>query len=160
MPVELHTTKARVVAAIDTAWRDFHGALAHLTPEETQTPGACGHWSVKDILGHIASWEARSLAALLSGMPEDPPDTDEFNRIEAARKSPLPLHSLFAELEGTHRALQSALADAPENLFEPGTPFRESLDANTFSHYIEHTAQIRIWANARRHSHPNAHPHR
>ena len=157
------TTRARVIAAIDAAWRDFRRSVQQLPPHDMETPGVCDRWSVKDLLGHITSWETRAATALLTGVPDDPgdpADVDEFNRAEAARKAPLTLRDIVVELESTHRALQSALADAPEGLFESGSRFRETLDANTFSHYVEHTAQIRTWAAVRRHPPPDAHPHR
>ena len=121
-----------------------------------ETPGVCGRWSIKDLLGHITSWETRAVTALLTGVPDQPGDVDGFNRTEAARKARLTLRDVVVDLESTHRALQSALADAPQSLFELGAPFRDSLDANTFSHYVEHTAQIRGWTTARRHSYPGA----
>ena len=155
MPARSETTKNRVTAAVDAAWRDFRRAVEQLPPHLLETPGVCGDWSVRDLLGHIASWESRAAAALLTGVPDPPDDIDEFNRTEAARKAPLAIRNVVAELESTHRALLSALTDAPEYLFEPGTPLRDSLDADTLLHYIEHTAQIRAWALARRHAHPD-----
>ena len=156
MPARSETTKTRVVAALDAAWRDFRRAAEAIPQHLVETPGACGDWSVKDLLGHVTSWEARAVTALLTGIPDVPDDTDEFNRAEAARKAPVTLRRLIVDLEDTHRALLSALADAPEPLFEPDSPFRGSLDADTFSHYVEHTAQIRAWAFSRRHSPPDA----
>ena len=159
MPTRSESTKTRVVAALDAAWRDFRRSIQQFAPHEMETPGVCGQWSIKDLLGHITSWETRAVTALLTGVPDVPGDVDEFNRTEAARKAPLTHRDIVVDLESTHRALQSALADAPESLFETGAPFRHSLDADTFSHYVEHTAQIRAWAAARRHAHPGTQPH-
>ena len=158
MATQNESKKIRVIAALEAAWRDFRRSVEQLPPHRLETPGVCGKWSVKDLLGHVTSWETRAIASLLSGVPDDPGDVDEHNLIEAARKAPLALRDILADLESTHRALQSALADAPDSFFEPGTPFRDSLDANTFSHYVEHTAQIRTWTVARRQAHPDAHP--
>ena len=157
MPARSEATKTCVTAAVDAAWRDFRRAVERLPPHLLETPGACGDWSVRDLLGHIASWESRAATAVLTSTPDPPDDTDEFNRSEAARKAPLTLRDVVAELESTHRALLSTLADAPESSFEPGTPLRNSLDADTVLHYIEHTAQIRAWAVARRHAQPDTH---
>ena len=155
MPARSETTKTRVTAAVDAAWRDFRRAVEQLPPHLLETPGVCGDWSVRDLLGHIASWESRAAATLLTGVPDPPDDTHEFNRTEAARKASLAIRNVVTELESTHRALLSTLADTPESSLEPGTPIRNSLDADTFLHYIEHTAQIRAWALARRHTHPD-----
>jgi len=160
MPARTESTKTRVIAALDAAWRDFRRSIEQIAAHEMETPGVCGEWSVKDLLGHVTSWETRAATALLTGVPDAPGNVGGFNSNEATRKAPLALRDIVVDLESTHRALQSALADAPQSLFEPGTPFRDSLDANTFSHYLEHTAQIRAWAAARRHSHPGTQPHR
>jgi hypothetical protein len=109
-----------------------------------------------DLLGHIASWEGRAVTALSTGTPDPGDDIEEFNTAETARRAALPRRDAAADAESAHRALRSALVHAPDGLFEPGTAVRGTLDACTFDHYVEHTAQIRAWAATRRHSLPDA----
>jgi len=150
MPAPGENTKTRVIAALEGAWRDFRRALEPLSASDMGVPDVCGPWSVKDLLGHVAAWEAHAVKTLLTGAPEPIADVDGFNHAEAQRRADLALRDVLVELESTHRALRSALADAPEGRLEPGSPVRDSLDADTVFHYLEHTAQIRAWSARRR----------
>lgn len=146
--------KPRVVSAILSAWRDLRQALSQFPTHEIETPGVCGEWSAKDVLGHITSWDTKAVSALLTGTGDNLGDIEAFEAKEAARKTGMTLRELVADAESTHRALRSALSDAPEHLFKSGSLFRESLDSMTYFHYIEHTAQIRAWTAAHRHDLP------
>jgi len=39
-------------------------AIAGLTDEQLTTPGVTGHWSVRDLMAHVAAWEEEALHAL------------------------------------------------------------------------------------------------
>ncbi|MFN8633913.1 MAG: maleylpyruvate isomerase N-terminal domain-containing protein [Chloroflexota bacterium] len=59
-----------------TAW--LHDELAALTPERWETPGACGVWSVAEVVAHL-DWGARvyadAIQRALAGISEPPPDS-------------------------------------------------------------------------------------
>ena len=48
---------------VDGGWRRFMDACEHLPNEAGQRPGVAGEWSVKDLVSHVATWEAESVAA-------------------------------------------------------------------------------------------------
>ena len=146
-------SKEQITAAIDDSWRDFKSALEPLTTEEMTVPGASGEWSVKDLMGHISSWETALTRSLLAGgvaaPPGSDPTADAFNDREVARKSTFSVARIVTELDAAHRALRLALDDAPDSLFESDTSMRERIDRETALHYYEHAAEIRSWAQTR-----------
>ena len=75
-------TKRLVILAIDDAWRRFRDSFNELRSEDILEPGACGDWSVNEVLWHISAWESLLMEAL--DTPDDgydypEPDPDDFN---------------------------------------------------------------------------------
>ncbi len=138
--------KEEVRAAVDDSWRWFKRALEPLTTADMEVAGVCGEWSVKDILGHIATWEAQVTAALFDGAPGSVgADPDAFNAAERDRLAGLSVPEMVTRLDETHRALGRALEDAGEEVFAPGHVLRSEIDSGTVLHYEEHGNQVRSW---------------
>lgn len=71
-----------------------------------------GDWSVKDLIGHLASWEQRSLPWLQSADASDPrsfPPTDEFNAEEVERRRSWALHEVREEALRVHQQLVESI---------------------------------------------------
>ena len=62
------TTKAELMADIETGWSDLMAALKRLSAEQLITPRDDHGWAVKDHLVHLAAWE-RSVVYMLEGRP-------------------------------------------------------------------------------------------
>lgn len=138
--------KEQLRAAVDDSWRSFRQALEPLTAADMEVPGACGDWSVKEVLTHIAAWESRVTAALLDGIPiPDPDDLDAFNEAERRRQADMSVAETSIHLDATHRALREAIKSSPPEVFASGCPMRRQLDAGTVLHYDEHADGIRTW---------------
>ena len=56
--------KERLFQRIDSAWRALQDSFAGLSDEDLLKPGVTGHWSVRDLLSHVATWEEEALKAL------------------------------------------------------------------------------------------------
>ena len=56
MPPE--KTKALIIEKLTTERKRLEQNLARLSPQQMQLAGVVGAWSVKDILAHLADWEA------------------------------------------------------------------------------------------------------
>ena len=142
------TTKRLIILAIDDAWRRLRSSFNELRSEDASTPGACGDWSVNEILWHISAWERLLMTALKTpddGYDYPEPDVDEFNAkvvSEMLGRSP---RQIIERLESTHRRLRDALANAPTSHFRQDHPRRRLIDEWTFLHYEEHAAQIAGW---------------
>ena len=137
--------KSLVVLAIDSAWRDLRGALESATASELDKPGVYGQWSLKTLLGHIASWDERVCGLLLGSKPWCNDDRDRLNLNDARKTSVLSSGQVLRDLEERHRTLREAMRTANDSLFERDSPIREIIDCNTIYHYLEHGAQIKAW---------------
>lgn len=58
------TQQERTVREIDEAWGELQKALAHVSPERVEKPGVVESWTVKDLIGHITTWEAEAMKSL------------------------------------------------------------------------------------------------
>lgn len=138
--------KEQVRAAVDDAWRSFKRTLEPLTSEDMEVPGACGDWSVKDVMTHIAAWETRATASLIAGLPgPEPEHSDAFDEAERQRYKDMDVAETTTRLEATHRALRDAIDASSPELFTSGSPLRRELDDGTVLHYDEHADGIRVW---------------
>jgi uncharacterized protein (TIGR03083 family) len=123
------------------------------------TPGACGVWSVKDILAHLASYEhvlVDVLNTFLGGGPTlylarwgEP--GGGFNDAEVEARRAKTVAEVLAEFNDTHaRTMELVARIAPETLREAGTlPWYGSEYAlddfivyTYYGHKREHAAQI------------------
>jgi len=129
-------------------------------PEEAwETAGACGTWSVKDIIAHLASYEqvlVDVLTAFLDAGPTPALNTfteqgDQFNDIEVSRRKARTMQDVLAEFNDTHTQVMSLIAHIPsERLREVGTlpwyGMNYALDDVIvymyYGHKREHSAQI------------------
>ena len=141
--------------------------LALIGDADVAQSGVCGHWSIKDVIAHLTSWEERTLRWLddtYKGIPLTIPETgfgwhqfDEINdvyyqkhradsfeqiRDNAVRVQALMLDTVARltdeELAGNGR-MTGMFSDSPA----------DAIAANTFEHYQLHLEQIRVWLNQR-----------
>ena len=143
-------TKQQVVAAIDDAWRELRRTLSRLRTADMVVPGVVGDWTIKDLIGHITTWESELIDALTlhSNLPSR--DISQFNQDEAEAKSHFSTREVMAQMEETHRLLRDLLSQLPSSRFEPGDGTRSVIDEASVLHYEEHAAQIRGWIRKRR----------
>ncbi|HNU03351.1 MAG TPA: DinB family protein, partial [Anaerolineae bacterium] len=53
--------KQTLVARLNEARNALLTVVRDMPADRIETPGAAGDWSVKEVIGHIASWEDRLL---------------------------------------------------------------------------------------------------
>ena len=124
-----------------------------------ETPGACGVWSVKDIIAHLASYEEVLVDVLSAFVGRYPtPNLDrftgqggQFNDIEVEKRKGRNMRELLDEFTDTHAQVMS-LAERirPEVFRQVGTlpwyGMEYSLDDVLvymyYGHKREHSAQI------------------
>ncbi len=150
-------TIAEMLDRIDSAWRDFEQSYAGLPDAGLLVHGVVDGWSVRDILAHVAVWDAYALTALPGILEtgehprydyQDEP-IDTFNARMTREKRGLSLDEVRAELGETHARLLAYLRSVPPDDITVNTPFRERLGADTWDHYPEHAAAIRAWREER-----------
>jgi uncharacterized protein (TIGR03083 family) len=152
-------TKRELLDAIQKERAAFEAALAGLTPEQMTTPGVMGEWSVKDILGHIAMWEARLVTLLYSIERGVAPkmlrssDVDKVNAESHAEQRERPLDRVRADFHAVHAQSLKRLDTLKErDLSDPkhfkwleGEPLEKLVASDTFEHYAEHRLAIEAW---------------
>jgi hypothetical protein len=137
--------------------------LDGLPTSEWETPGVCGAWSVKDIIGHLASYEhllVDVLTTFLDGGPT--PYLEEmgtvgplqFNDAEVALRQDKTIADVLAEYNDTQAQTMALAARIPTKTFrQNGTllwygPEYDLDDFIVYSYYAhkrEHSAQIAIF---------------
>ena len=121
-------------------------------------PGVVGHWSIRDVLVHVATWDEEALKALpiiLDGgrLPRYSDlygGIDAFNAQAQENKRGLSLECrCLAEFEETHQRLLAYLDCVPDAAFATEGRFLRRLRQDTYGHYREHVEQIRAWRRGR-----------
>lgn len=126
---------------------------------EWETPGACGVWSVKDIIAHLASYE-EVLVDILSGFVGRHPTPcldkfielgGQFNDIEVERRKGRTVREILDEFNDTHAQVMALAKQMSLEQFRhtgtlPWYGMEYSLDDVLvymyYGHKREHSAQI------------------
>ncbi len=124
-----------------------------------ETPGACGVWSVKDIIAHLASYE-RVMVDVLSTFGSDgstpylnkfTDPNNNFNDSEVASRKEKTFSEVLGEFNDTHAQVMSLAARIPVETFRqtgtlPWYGMEYALDDfivyTQYGHKREHSAQI------------------
>lgn len=148
--------RTQLLSRVDEAWQEFALACRGLPRETLLEPGVVGPWSVKDLMGHVATWEEESLAALsLIAEGRRTPrysrygGIDAFNNLRWQHFRTLALEDVQSWFEETHARLLDYLAGVPERLFAREGRYRRRLRLDTYGHFPEHTRQVVAWRRAR-----------
>lgn len=157
-------SKQELLDLIHTERTKLDRALESLSEQQKIQGGACGDWSVKDILAHLVDWEQRGLRWYRAGLQGEVPKTpdDHFNW----RELPALNHSIYqkyqdwplSEVEGAYQQSFQETMEAldqmsEEELFTPNlyswtgnSLLRDYVNANTASHYRWASKLIRTFA--------------
>ena len=123
------------------------------------TPGACGGWSVKDIIAHLASYKQVLIDVMTSFEGSDPTPVlnrlielgSQFNDTEVSRRKEKTMKEVLGEYNDTHAQVIFMVAQlSPETLRQTGTlPWYGAVYALDdflvyayYGHKREHSAQI------------------
>lgn len=138
--------------------RTLMSNLETFPKEEYLTSGACGKWSVKDILAHLASYEQVLAEVTMELQGEQPTPTldvfrteERFNDREVEDRREQSFEGTLEEYVGCFEHAVASVADLPEaRLVETGALawYGEEYDLEDFliysfyGHKREHSAQI------------------
>jgi len=132
---------------------------------EWNRPGACGVWSVKDIIAHLASYE-HMLVEVLGGFLEDGPTPtlekmgaglEQFNADEVSARRDRSMAEVLAELNDVHTQTTTLAARIPADTYrQNGTLpwYGSEYDLDDFivytfyGHKREHSAQIAAFSDS------------
>lgn len=134
-------------------------AIEGLSETGWETPGACGVWSIKDIIAHLTSYEHVILDVLSTFVSSDPTPylskyTEPgggFNGAEVDARKGKTVHDLLGEFHDTHAQVMALAARIPVETFRqagtlPWYGMAYALDDfivyTQYGHKREHSAQI------------------
>lgn len=137
-------------------------SLEGLPEADWNTPGACGYWSVRDIVAHLASYEQVLLEVLTSFLGGGPApylermgaDDAGFNDKEVDARKGLSVQATLGEYSAAHaRSMALVVRIPPETLRQAGTlpwyGLEYALDDYIvyafYGHKREHSAQVAVF---------------
>ncbi|MFQ6015698.1 MAG: DinB family protein, partial [Anaerolineae bacterium] len=127
-------------------WAELNAAVADIPPDMMLQPGVAGHWSLKDVLAHLAAWmeeTLRVLPRLVEGEEVELGYTIEsFNARHYEADRDRPLSAVQARLERVRRELLALLETVPEELLLRHRRINEWAVYSTYGHYEEHLPDI------------------
>ena len=137
--------------AVRREWQQVKDSIGVVPPDRMDEPGVVGSWSVKDLIGHLAIWDAEALRALRRYIGDRDAealvtwhDVDGFNAREVATKREIGLDELYRDLDETHLQLVELLSGFTDS--ELGLrKVQARIRSDTYYHYADHASQIRRW---------------
>lgn len=148
--------KALLAAALVAARAELLAAAELVSPEERTTRPVCGVWTLKDVFGHIADWEAyllsglQDMAAGRAPQVEDVPDLEAWNQAHARARRDQPWEAVWSDFQSVHQALMELLGQMEQGEIErtfPGVWEAQTRPYAWFAlvleHDREHAADVR-----------------
>lgn len=141
-------TKEEFLVEVETEWDALYQLLRKFEPDVLSVPKAVGDWSIKDVIGHITSWEEECIERIEQMRQKEPvrsvPDEDVplWNREHVVAKRTRSLEQVAKEFEDVHIRLLKELESVPEGelVFKDGVV--DWLLASTSVHYAEHRKSL------------------
>jgi hypothetical protein len=123
--------KAVLRAALAAARDELLAAIALLREpvEARATRPVCGHWTLQDVVGHLADWERlgaeglRQMAAGRAPRVEHVADVDAWNAAHVQARQGQPWEVAWGDLVAARQALLSALGEMGEGDLGRTYPF-------------------------------------
>ncbi|MCP4423412.1 MAG: DinB family protein [Chloroflexi bacterium] len=151
-----------ILRAILNATRDEFYALTDCIPaSQRETRPVCGHWTLKDLVGHLTDWERVGVTGLRQIAAGKTPNFDEpildfevWNTDHAAARQSQPWETVWADFINTRRELLALVDEIDEARW--GRPFDAPWNAQSNAyqwtliwsgHEYEHAQDIRDTLN-------------
>lgn len=161
------TTRDELVERIDHDFGQLLEAVDDLPTDLVTAAGACGEWSVKDLLAHLDAWHELFIGWEAAGAAGDQPEmpapgltwkeTPTLNQQIWERTRDDDLADVRARLDDSHRRLREVVSRYGDDLFEKrrhrwtgSTSVGSYAVSATTSHYDWARTLIRRWAKAQR----------
>lgn len=147
-------------------WQVF---LDQIEPSQMEELNVVGHWSIKDVIGHLTGWNRKlvaNLRAALDNEPEPPlpwpahlQTEDEINAWHYETHRPLSVSAVREEADQVFEQLLTIMEDLPDDVLietvQPGADQAYHLVclgdqkflAGEFFHHFhdDHESEIRAW---------------
>jgi hypothetical protein len=133
----------------ETCWRELTAAWRGMGARAQAKPGACGPWSIKDVMNHIAAWQeatAKIMPILLRKrkIPAGEFGLKTFNAKHYWEDRSRSLTASRDRLNKSRKKLLVSLKAVPEKrLIELKSPVGQWAKYSTYAHYDEHLFNVR-----------------
>ncbi len=153
--------KSEFLSRVRETRAELDALVARVPSRQMEQPGVNQHWTVKDLLAHIAWYELEMIDILqtrvfggseLWGLPHD-----QRNQAIHEHYQTHTLQDVLTESQESRDRLLAALetltdADLVDPASFPGMPADwqpwDVMASNTFEHYLEHIPQLKDWLQA------------
>ena len=143
--------KENVLREIETAWQSLQDVIARVPSDRMEVGGVVESWSMKDLVGHITTWENEAAKSLQNYLQHNdlktlawPADLDAFNARTSEEKRNRSLANLLDEMKTTHEEMVRFIQAMKEEAFDvPEVRARIRIDGS--EHYADHTEGIQKW---------------
>ncbi len=126
-----YNSKGEILTELETEYQKLEKAITGLTPGQMITHGACGKWSVKDLLAHLTEWGTMFMSWYSEGLtgrvPHAPSEGFTWRELPALNKQIYERHKdyvleiVISEFKDMHRKFMQLAKDIPESdYFVPG----------------------------------------
>jgi hypothetical protein len=133
----------------EMSWRELIAAWRGMSVKAMAKPGACGPWSIKDVMNHIAAWQEAAVKIMPILLRKGKIPAGEFglktfnakHYWEDRSKSPTASRD---RLNKSRKKFLASLKTIPENrLLNDKSPVGQWAKYSTYAHYDEHLFNIR-----------------
>lgn len=150
--------RAELLRRLDREYYRFHKTIEILTPEQLQSPGVVGTWSIKDVVAHFIAHEQFALRELQHALRDeryvqDGYETVPMNNRAVAERQHQSITEVFSAWATSYQQVVTAVRELSDTDFDPAGPVVQALDDsidgalgnNTYDHYAEHLPEITAW---------------
>jgi len=117
-----------------------------------EEPDTINRWSVKDVVGHVTTWEEEIIKRLgILRRGEERPSYGDFNvwnEQQVEIKRALSLSQVLEQLQLVHTQLVTGINEFTDEVNTGDVSITESLRVSTSEHYREHAEDISAWRKA------------
>ncbi len=150
-------TREEAIAGLAKSRQAMHQAIEGLSEENKTQVQVEGVWTIKDVIGHLSSWEALFLEPMQGYVDGGVFECDViadylYNDEEAARKRDVPLDAILSEATTVRQGLVVAANELSEEQLEAevaypwgGTGALTKALRGLKEHEMEHMRVIQQW---------------
>ncbi len=144
--------KSEMLNQIRAGWQALQSLLDSVPKDKMEDAGVAGGWSVKDVMGHITTWEEIAtdrVQRIVAGQEVVRPysDLDTYNNQEADKKRKLSLDTVRQQFLQVHQKLLSLVDGLPVEYFLPDSKPGPVITGETYKHYAKHSEDVKRWLN-------------
>jgi len=145
--------RREMLTKVGDSWEAFQEALGRVPLDRLEEAGVVEAWSVKDLIGHVASWERQAMKTIRAFQESGDvdalkwTDVDGLNAVTSESNRSRSLGDLRSDMEAVHEEFLAFLDGLPEEVAGDDRVQRR-VRVDGYEHYAEHTEHILDWLSS------------